>query len=128
MTHPTPSPAEFLAQQEPDEPDEYEDSYPEPSDPLTSIAASLQAIASVVVNHDAGDQADNELRELYDNLDTAYADLEAKYEAISGLVDDVLEVCKPSVSKLANQVRDTITQWRSPAVVEEAKPEPEPEP
>ena len=109
-----PTPAEFLALTEPDEPDEAETYVSDTSDPLTSIAASLGMIAAAVHRHGAAEQADTENRELYIALDQAHADLEAKYEDLCFLVEDVLAVCKPSVSKLAIQVRETVARWRAP--------------
>ena len=120
MTQNTPTPAEFLTQTEPDEDEEAETYVSDTSDPLTSIAASLGMIAAAVHRHGAAEQADTENRELYIALDQAHADLEAKYEAVNALVDDVLEVCKPSVSKLAIQVRETVAKWRTG----QAEPEP----
>lgn len=116
-----PSPEEFLAQTEPDEED-----LPEP---LESIADSLRKLVAGAAKSETDDSAYNHLQEMHDNLDQAYADLEAKYESLRGLVDDVLAVCKPSVSKLANQVRETVERWRNPeAPVAETELEAEPEP
>lgn len=137
----TPTLAEFLTQPYPDESDETEEAEPllpwqcvptiaESGGPLDSIADSLLRVAgslthltTMATHHNLEEKAESETQQLYADLQQAHADLEAKHEALTGLVDDVLAICKPSTSKLANNVREAIASWRAP----EAAAEPEPE-
>lgn len=131
----TPTPEEFLAQ--PSEPDEdpyeapaYDLGQPEhavgPADPLESIAASLGLIASLAQRRVTADVAPH--LEAYANLEQRHADLEAEYDAQTALIAEILAVCKPSVSKLANQVRDTVAAWREGTAADPAQETVEPEP
>lgn len=123
----TPTPEEFLAATEPD--DEEPDAFTAPiGDPLESIAHSLHRLTEIVVRRDSDDAVESGAvvpQEEFDELARAHDDLEAKCEALTGLVDEVLAVVKPSVSKVANQVRETVAAWRE-GQVPQAEPEPVP--
>lgn len=111
-----PTPEQFLAQ--PVDADEDADDFTAPHGDsaayLASIADSLQRLVAVSEGHAEQEVAEKRHRAAYDELDRAYADLDRKFDALNDLVEEVLEVCKPSVSKLANQVRETIARHREP--------------
>lgn len=88
-------------------------------DPLESMAESLRRLADhwtstipVAQNDDAVLGAMQEL-----------ADLEAKYDTLVALVEEIEGIIKPSTSKLANSVRDAINAWRAPEVPAEPEVE-----
>lgn len=118
------TPEQFLAQVGTDE----DDDETLPADPLTSIATSLEVIASRIVEHAAAEQAETDAQERYDSLDQAYADLEDKHQALYTLLADVEKIVAPSTSKLANSVREAITRWRNPEPVEPPEQGESPEP
>ena len=130
MTAPTPE--EFLAQTGSDE-DDYDES-PEvvalpgrvlspQNDPLASIAESLASLLAIVVKNDAAEETDDRLNQELAELEDAYRLLEEQKEEAWALIAQVLEVCKPSVSQLANKVRAVLEQ-----PVEPPEPAAQPEP
>lgn len=135
----TPTPEAFLAL--PSDPEDDDTEHTElvaesiPQDPLESIASSLGLIAAKFGHTAAQDgmaeepcaahaSALHEAQDLIDELRRANADRAAKHQAVEELIDQVLEVVKPSVSKLANEVRATIEGYRNPP----AQPEDDNEP
>lgn len=97
MTVPTPE--EFLAQRtDPDEDDCPDDLA---GDPLVSIARSLEAIALAVASRQEGSSELASLRSEYDEV-------ERLHDAKQALIEQVLAICKPSTSKLANNIRAAI--------------------
>jgi len=98
----TPTPEAFMAQRDPEELGEDQESVAE-LDPLTSIAKSLQQLVAATVQGDdlVEAQAHDDLAE----LQREYDEIEALHDAKQALIEQVLAICKPSVSKLANQVR-----------------------
>ncbi|WP_134740011.1 hypothetical protein [Nocardioides sp. 503] len=127
----TPTPEQFLAMREPDE-DETENGMApweqqildevnaERADPLESIAASLRQLVGALQEDKDEEQAPDWLRESLD-------DLQAKHEVLVQLVEEIEAIVKPSTSKLANTVRQTIGRWRAPEAsagepVEDEKP------
>jgi len=121
----TPTPEAFMAQSEPDEPDELLDpptaavqEQALPADALDSIASSLGLLVSIVQRRDIQETQADSQRELVDQLDRELAEKTA-------LLDQVLAIVKPSVSKLANQVREAI-QGAEAAPAAPIPPAPEP--
>lgn len=110
------TPEQFMATPQPDEDDTEEVSAP--TDPLTSIAASLQTLVSKVLEHEESEREADQLNQTLNQLDTEYAELQAK-------VDQVAELIKPSTSKLANAIREVLDP---PAPSEPAATEPGTEP
>lgn len=103
------TPEQFMAQ--PTDPDE--DLAPDlasvPADPLTSIASSLGLLVSVVQRRDVQEAQADDQSALVNQLDREINALRAQLDTKQALIAQVLEVCKPSVSKLANQVREVLT-------------------
>lgn len=102
------TPEQFLAQRDPEEPDEPETSsgFTAPiGDPLESIAHSLHRLTEIFVRRDHEDLADDEHKQALDQLDREYAELQAEVEAKQQLIDDTLKICKKSTSKLADSIR-----------------------
>lgn len=104
----TPTPEEFLAQIGPDEDDEI-------LDPLTSIAGSLHKLVTLIEKHETEEREEDHQRELVDQLDRELGEKQA-------LIDHVLEICKPSTSKLANSIRAVL----QPPTPDEETPAAEP--
>ena len=114
----TPTAEAFLSTPYPDEPDE-EVLESLPSDPLESIAASLELLASIIVRRDNEDREDDETRQALDQADAEHAELLRENERLRQLIADTLKICKPSTSKLANNIRallevDTVTAPAEP--------------
>lgn len=121
MTTTTPSPEEFLAQASTDEDDQVEELLG--SNPLESIAASLATFAAWVGKQDAEEEAEKQADKYLEDLEREYREIEALHDAKQALLDEVLAICKPSTSKLANSIRAAL----EPVVVaptEEADTEP----
>lgn len=106
-----PSPEQFLAA--PPDPDEDESSA---STPLESIAESLRGMHVLLNRWDAEHQADVEEEKLSDRLRERQDDLDAEYNTLYALVEEIEAVIKPSTSKLANSVREVIGRWKNPKV------------
>lgn len=120
------SPEAFMAQP-PDPEEELEASAPDlgrlvqlPPDPLASIAESL----SRLVEHYTADTRDGAEQCAHVDelaaLQREFTELEALHDAKQALIDQALEVCSKSVSKLANSVREVLEP-----VVATSGPEPE---
>jgi hypothetical protein len=108
-----PTPAEFLASTDPDEPDE--DVFVL-VDPLTSIAQSLRTIAAFY----AADGVELQTAEFVDPS----AELNAEIDKRQQVIDDVLEVCAKSKGQLAEKVRAVVDQaFAVPDVPEVEQPE-----
>lgn len=107
------TPEQFMSQ--PVDPDEEVDTESVEQDPLSSIASSLGAIAAHFTHQAVAQQQDDELQARYARLDEAYEQLARDFDAKQVLIDRVLEICKPSVSKLANQIRDALAEPEAPA-------------
>lgn len=98
------TPEQFLAQRDPeDEADT--DGFTAPiGDPLESIARSLQRLTEIVVRRDSQEEADDEARQLSDQLDREYAELREQFEVNLGL-DRRGAVDLPEVHQQARQQR-----------------------
>lgn len=103
---PAPTPAEFLAQPYRDEEDEA------PSvmadfvlSPIESIAYSLVELVEIVKRHESADSDAAYAEASYEELRHDYEVLEGERDALQVLIDEVLRICKPSTSKLANSIR-----------------------
>lgn len=117
-----PTPAEFLAQ--PYDPDEDA----EPSvladfnlTPLESIASSLGELVDMLRRYDQGSSAEAQAYADYDKLEAQLGDVEAERDANQALIDEVLAICKPSTSKLANAIR-AVLQPAAPEAEQPAAP------
>lgn len=126
------SPEAFMAQ--PPEPDEDLEQAPGPqapdrmwllpSNPLESIASSLKEIAGHFARLDgAGSTAEAAVDELAE-LRREYDEIEALHDAKQALIDEVLQVCSKSTSKLANSIRAVL---EPPVEPEPAQPSPDAE-
>jgi hypothetical protein len=114
MTTQPPTPAEFLAMTDPDEPDE---DVLVLVDPLTSIAHSLRSIADYF-GRDA--RAENTAL----SVSAAYDELGVEVDKRQQVIDDVLEVCAKSKGQLAEKVRAVVDQaFAAPDVPEPHEPE-----
>lgn len=114
----TPTAEAFLSTPYPDEPDE-DVLESLPADPLESIAASLGLLTSIIVRRDNEDREDDETRQALDQADAEHAELLHENERLRQLITDTLKICKPSTSKLANNIRallevDTVTAPAEP--------------
>jgi hypothetical protein len=115
-----PSVADFLAQASTEE-DEQGEEYG-PIDPLQSIAASLRQFAAWIAEERAEHQAEKKANEYLENLEREYHEIESLHDAKQALLDEVLRICKPSTSKLANAIRAAV----EPGVAPPAQPADEP--
>lgn len=107
MTY-APTPEQFLAAPsapEDDELDGFAAPHTDNTAHLASIADSLRRLIGIVEEHAAEEKANSQAEARYDELDKAYAELEADRDDKQALLDRVLAICKPSVSKLANEIR-----------------------
>lgn len=102
-----PSPEEFLAQTSTDEDDQVEELAPS-GDPLQSIAASLHRFAVWIDKQDAEEQAEKQADQHLEDLERENRELESLHDAKQTLLDEVLAICKPSTSKLANAIRKAL--------------------
>lgn len=102
----TPTVEEFLTSSQPDEPEEVE----HPTDPLESIAHSMRILTEVVVRRDAEDEEQDSQSALVNELDRELQGVRAELAASQALVEEVLAICKPSTSKLANSIRAAIAE------------------
>lgn len=118
----TPTPEQYLAQTEADDEDVDEEPRQNP-DPLESIADSLRRVTALLERRDAEDVADDQLQTEYDKLDQAYGELEGRADAKQALIDQVLEICKPSTSKLADRVRAVVNEADSPSSATPEEPD-----
>jgi hypothetical protein len=74
-------------------------------DPLASMAGSLAAMAQhLTADTWAQEKTDDAAAELAD-LRREYTEIEALHDGKQALIERVLEICKPSTSKLANTIR-----------------------
>ncbi len=92
------------------------------TDPLTSIAGSLQAIADAVragLESTPGAAGDTEA----DRLREAYDDLEAKHAALYDLLADVEKIVAKSTSKVSLEVKAAINAWKAPVVPAQDEPD-----
>lgn len=122
-----PTPEQFLA-----EPSTDEDDFEEVAlDPLTSIAASLERIAS---SYTVGERVSSEyvgetcstcaeVEERRQRLNEEYDDLEDKHRALYELLADVEKIVAKSTSKVSLEVKAAINAWRNPEVPVEPDPE-----
>lgn len=120
MTITTPSPEEFLAQASTDEDDQVEELGS--SDPLESIAASLRRIADWGDKQEAAEQAEKQADKYLEDLEREYREIEALHDAKQALLDEVLAICKPSTSKLANAIRAVVEPGVAPPAEEDTGP------
>lgn len=82
--------------------------YFEGTDPLTSIATSLEKIAGSFERASADNDELMECRQRVADLEAEVAEIEALHDAKQELIERTLAVCKPSVSKLAIAVREVL--------------------
>lgn len=98
-----------------------------PSNPLESIASSLEEIAGHFARLDGADEYSQRAAELLE-LQREYAEIEALHDAKQALIDEVLQVCSKSTSKLANSIRAVLEPPVEPAQPVEPQPaEPTPD-
>lgn len=107
------TPEQFLTM--PSDPEDDQEPAP-PLEPLESIAFSLRFLVDRFEPEQVAAAADDGAQQRYDDLDQAYADLEAKHDVLRALVEEIEGIVKPSTSKLANQVRAAVQRWRAPEV------------
>lgn len=127
-----PTPEEFLHLDQPE--DDSEDYTPAPgvgSDPLASIATSLEALTGLVSRLDREAAETDQLRAELTEARLHAEEFEAHLAAAQEQLDQVLEICGKSTSKLANSIRAVLTPDPSPApdgqaseAVDDAAPEP----
>ncbi len=113
MTIQTPTVEDFLSQIDLPEPEE---DFPDTLDPLESIADSLRQLVGATVEHADEEKYSAALREELN-------DLEATYDVMRELLEEIESIVKPSTSKLANTVREAINRWRAPEVPTAVEPE-----
>lgn len=89
-----------------------------PPDPLESMAASLRQIVDVMTG--GGGPA-----QLISDLEKEVSEIEALHDAKQQLIEDVLTICKPSTSKLANSIRAVLEPVVAPPGVEGVGSEPD---
>lgn len=129
-----PSPEAFLALTSTDE--DHEEDVQQPTSPLESIAASLEAMTRAVVDIAiegrpgadlvAASRPDTELQERYFRLSEEYDDLEAKHQSLYDLLADVEKIVSKSKSQVSLEVKAAINAWRNPEVPAEGVPAGEP--
>lgn len=106
------TPAEFLAQ--PSDPEE--DLEPEqPTSSLESIAESLRTLAGYFARQEVDEDRNCAHAHAYADIEQENARLESLHDQKQALIDEVLALCKPSTSKLANAIRAVL----EPVVVPE---------
>jgi len=120
MSNPTPE--EFMAQRDTEELGEDQEGVAE-LDPLTSIAKSLQQLVAATAQSTGGCTDCERLRAESIEMEEAWERATERAVLAESRLDRIAGVVKPSVSKLANQVREVLDP---PGAVEAAEPDGEP--